>query len=612
MKKVVSLILCIAVIMSFALSVSALKAIPVQSIKLQESSAVLKVGESVSLNVVFTPANTTQKFLTYTTSNKNVASINAAGKVTATGSGTAVITVTSSANGKITAKFTVTVAKKPAPVTLKVFLFGSENAHYRAVDPIIAEFEKETKDTLNTKLKITWTPPADYKDKYPLWVASGEEMDLVFDAPWRYLNRFAGEGVYEDLGGYFNNGKYPGLQKAFSAELLKNNQFYGKNVAIPITNTYMDMEGVFYRQDLLQKYGMKPIASYDDLYAFLDKVAATEDMKKLTPFGTYGKWGYWIMFQEPWKRAKEANIYSFNPGISANYVDIQLAADKKSVASIAAWGEPDSEYRSFNGKYGKQYVSNYVNMARKWNKFVSKDVLVSDAQSGMQYAASYGVLSTYMTRELQQEKDIPGAKLAFWPIHEEEAQMLPGARVTDYKAWNFLCIPTTSGKVERTMQFLDWVYGSQHNNDLFCYGIEGVNWTAVGEDQWDIPKGVDPTTNYMFPAYQIGWSTAYQRIQVGWPEELLKLYKYQFKQDTFTKSAIAGFAFNTDAVKTDVAKCAPIAEKYMQILGCGVNSDPAATLKAMGDELKAAGMENVKAELKKQLNDFLAMSRYRK
>lgn len=32
------------------------------------------------------------------------------------------------------------------------------------------------------------------------------------------------------------------------------------------------------------------------------------------------------------------------------------------------------------------------------------------------------------------------------------------------------------------MCFLDWVFGTQEEHDLFQYGIEGEDWEPVGED----------------------------------------------------------------------------------------------------------------------------------
>ncbi len=51
-----------------------------------------------------------------------------------------------------TAESTAPVTKKD-PVTLKIRFFGTENGHYRNVDPVFREFEKRTKDTLKYDLE---------------------------------------------------------------------------------------------------------------------------------------------------------------------------------------------------------------------------------------------------------------------------------------------------------------------------------------------------------------------------------------------------------------------------------------------------------------------------
>ena len=121
---------------------------------------------------------------------------------------------------------------------------------------------------MNIKINITWTPSSVYKQRLPMWIAAAEEMDLVFDAPWVNMEKMIIDEAYIDLTEYFNNPQYPGLMKAFDSDFINNNKFFGKLYGIPITNTFMDMEGIAYRKDLLDKYGMDQIQNYDDLYDF--------------------------------------------------------------------------------------------------------------------------------------------------------------------------------------------------------------------------------------------------------------------------------------------------------------------------------------------------------
>lgn len=82
----------------------------VTSIKLDKSSVTLKIGETSQLTATVSPADATDKTVTYSTSNSTVATVSSSGKITAVGGGTA--TITAKAGGKTaTCKVTVTVAQ---------------------------------------------------------------------------------------------------------------------------------------------------------------------------------------------------------------------------------------------------------------------------------------------------------------------------------------------------------------------------------------------------------------------------------------------------------------------------------------------------------------------
>ena len=81
--------------------------IEVSSIKLSKSSLSLKVGEKSTLTVTINPSNATDKKVTWSSSNKSVATVDSNGKVVAVGPGTAVITA-KVGNKTVTCTVTVT------------------------------------------------------------------------------------------------------------------------------------------------------------------------------------------------------------------------------------------------------------------------------------------------------------------------------------------------------------------------------------------------------------------------------------------------------------------------------------------------------------------------
>lgn len=91
----------------------------VTSVTLDKSTLALQPGTSATLNATVSPATAANKSLRWTSSNTNVATVDANGKVTAVANGTAVITA-STVDGGFTAQCTVTVSEdKPEVVAVE-------------------------------------------------------------------------------------------------------------------------------------------------------------------------------------------------------------------------------------------------------------------------------------------------------------------------------------------------------------------------------------------------------------------------------------------------------------------------------------------------------------
>ena len=85
------------------------EAIPVTSVTLNQTSASLKKGETLTLTATVAPSDAANKSVTWSSGNTSVATVSTSGVVTAVGEGTAVITVKTADGGK-TATCTVAVA----------------------------------------------------------------------------------------------------------------------------------------------------------------------------------------------------------------------------------------------------------------------------------------------------------------------------------------------------------------------------------------------------------------------------------------------------------------------------------------------------------------------
>jgi putative aldouronate transport system substrate-binding protein len=518
----------------------------------------------------------------------------------------AMLTVTASAFTACSTKkeektdTSTTTTAKAQPGEIKFFIRATSD-QAKNYQPVFDEFEKRTKDTLNTHINVTVIPAADYKTQMQLKITAQEDMDLVFDAGFLNLNTFATQGVYQDLSKYFNNDAYPGLKKSFSKDYLDANKVFDKLIAVPITNTFIDMNGFYYRKDLVKKYGLKDINTYDDLEAYWKAIQANE--KGMTPLGAKGALGR--NFQDE-TRARDGHIYTVT-GVPGG-VEVGISGDGKKVLAVTSQADPTSAFASYPSPWNKPDTKNF-DMVKKYANYINQDAMVTKEIDPLFTAGKVGTIegtiNSYANFSSQLSKNVPGSELGFWLSNDDQRNLKEKAILTTYQAWNFLCVPTNSKNADRSMKFLDWVFSSQENNDLFQYGIEGKNWEKVGDKSWKLPTGVDPSTNYAFPGFELTWNPNYTRLPDGVPTDIQKMFQYEYNASSFTKSFLAGFTFDNTNVKSEIAKLTEVDSKYNPTLQVGLESSISDTLAKKLADQKAAGLDKVKAEIQTQVQKFL-------
>ena len=136
--------------------------------------------------------------------------------------------------------------------TIRFLLRGTASGMDRVLDALYAQMD----DDHRWQLDFTFVDSGDYAQQLARSLTAHDNYDFVFDAPWQSLAMQTEQKNYKNLKNYFNNPEYPALQAAFSEEYLAANTISGGLYAIPFTNTYYDVPGIFYRKDLLQTLGL--------------------------------------------------------------------------------------------------------------------------------------------------------------------------------------------------------------------------------------------------------------------------------------------------------------------------------------------------------------------
>lgn len=116
-KSIRQLFWCLLIVLACTVSAATVQAAVPSKVTLNKKTVNMLVGETTTLKATISPSSAKDDKLTWKSSNKNVAAVTSAGKITAKKAGTATITVTTSNGKKATCKVTVS-SKKPTKITL--------------------------------------------------------------------------------------------------------------------------------------------------------------------------------------------------------------------------------------------------------------------------------------------------------------------------------------------------------------------------------------------------------------------------------------------------------------------------------------------------------------
>ncbi len=519
-------------------------------------------------------------------------------------------------NEKVATAETVKEAEPVAasPITEDVTINIRIMNEVKNVDKVIAKYEEMVKDDPNlSKIhpNIEFVIGADYKDKINMALSAQEDIDLMFCGSWHGLTKFIQEGNLADLSGYYNNDAFPGLKKAFSPDFVNAMTSYVRQedgsyktgvYGINMATAFEDSRGFMYREDLREKYNCDPITDRDSLMAFVKTVCENEpDMIGVN------LWNFFYM-DSPVYSGKHDGVFSqdstqlFGDQIR---IYVGLSEDGKTVLNAVVAGDSEEEFVKMPEGYQYDFITEYAVKRTEWNPYLDphrgeEDTVVPPA------AISYSALSEFESRSREAMENVPGSVWKYYVIEDAQRNKEEGAVICDMATNNWLVVPEWSEKKDAVMYFLDWMFGSKEAHDLFQYGIEGEDWEAIGEEgmkNTDIPED----QKYVMPGYSFTWNPNYVRYseQILNDPELKADFEYTYSASTYALSPLAGFAFDAGNVETEVANISALANELQLNISRYDAEETVEKLNTWHADAVDAGLETVRSELVKQLQEFL-------
>jgi putative aldouronate transport system substrate-binding protein len=169
---------------------------------------------------------------------------------------------------------------------------------------------------------------------------------------------------------------------------------------------------------------------------------------------------------------------------------------------------------------------------------------------------------------------------------------------------NSNAVPATTDTPEAGLMFLDWLYSSKENHDLFLYGIEGRHYHAEGEDRMEPVLNASDQPLYAHQFWQVAWAP-FTRFNVTAPEKQVEQFTQPLPASQKQEGIVLGFGFDSQPVNTEYTNILAARQEVLFPIKWGV-VEYDEYFDELDQRMRAAGIDRVVAEYQRQLDEYLA------
>jgi putative aldouronate transport system substrate-binding protein len=473
-------------------------------------------------------------------------------------------------------------------VKLKMYLLGDAP---KGMPEVLAELNKKFKEDINATLDLNYIGWGEVQSKYPLVLASGEDVDIVFAADWNFYVQEAMKGAFQELDVDMLNKYMPKHMEKLDPAALKAAEINGIVYMVPTATPDRKAGVALIRRDLREKYGIPEVTKISELGPYLEAIKKNEP--DMIPFNLDSQFD----LPTPWiYLVNEKIAYTGGPIDSGNPMaqGVTYDYDDTSGQVFTMVEEPFLTASKFASTTMKDwYDKGYVNKNPYANKTRSKDNFC-EGKSGVAFGNSLDVAAV---TENCAAKGIE--------VDIITAVSPQGHAVQNSWLNNGLAVAASSKNSERALQAMDLIMQDPAYVYLTTYGIEGKNYVITADDKIGTPEGVSSENN-TFPVDASGFWFVNKDIlkpMANWPASYIE--HRNSVSEKLKPVLYGGFTFNSENVKSQIANIANVSTQYANPLYIGAVKNVDESLTQLTDKLQAAGLDKVKAEVEKQTQEYL-------
>ena len=469
-------------------------------------------------------------------------------------------------------------------VTLTMYLLGDRPVDN---DEVFAKINEKLKAEINATIDVKFMSWGEYEQKYPLIFASGEEWDIIYTADWCFYNSQATKQGFWEITEEALKTYAPMSAETMYAEAWEEAKVDGKVYMMPMNYKEITSYVWIARGDLMDKYGIKSVASLDEAEAYMQAIVDNEPT--YIPLDVGSDYDKLFVFDRMWEKA--------------NWESAEKVTKIGPWQSMASVSEVD-DTADVKGNYDQAAFLDVVTRLKDWKDrgFWSKNAVVNTQNNTESFLAGKSALALCNVNTAKSLYAQLSTEHPEWDVRVFDAQDGAPPVLNSYLA-NGMSIFSKSKNPERALMALDYLRNDPEVNSLFCFGIEGKHWEAVGDNALiSLPDSV----NYPYDG-NCNWGVrndATWRIVEGGIPNLSELTAGW--QDTARSSRYQTFVFDDGDVKNEIAAMGEIFNNEYKLLGLGFTEDPAADIAKLKDKMTAAGAETVYDALQEQAQAFNA------
>lgn len=463
--------------------------------------------------------------------------------------------------------------------TVNMFLIGDTPNDWEKVLGLINDYLQP----FNTQLDVTFMSWSDYQTMYSLVLAGGEQVDLIFTAPWCYMYTEAAKGSFYELTDDFLTKSMPLTMKYQAPESWDETTISGKTIAVPSNQAQSMGKIVAVRQDLMEKYGMTSLSNWDDYKQYMLTIAEKETPESgiyaLAACGDNNE--LWDVYRQ------QTDTFL---ALDSNYLDMMYEytgeLPTKEDIKIAY------EFDSF-----RQYAYDMKEMADAgcWSRGALTNTVTDDDAFGNLQGASIAWNASVFTYMKQAEKTEGVACTAY----DLTTSNLVGAEAYSN---NDMAIAAGSSNPERAAMVLDLIKCDTYLNSLICIGIEGEHYTVDADGYY---SATDKATEYPNMTVSASWAIKNGNLQqAGTPEREKAIADAWDIRKTMNPTIT--FVFDDSNISAYTAAVNAVLNDYVPMLELGLAEDVDATLDEMIQKCYDAGLQTVYDEFFAQYDAWYA------